>query len=135
MSREDLSNSLKCHRRRNLSTVMDTLSFSFPFLLFLLPFEAYLHVQYVLPLSLSLSLSLTLSSFSLSLSPPSDYACSYWKGNFPRQGWLYLSINHLCFYSFLMGSVTTVIIRWSEVKVQLVYSLQFMYLYRLSSFI
>ncbi|XP_019848868.1 PREDICTED: TBC1 domain family member 9B-like [Amphimedon queenslandica] len=44
------------------------------------------------------------------------YACSYWKGNFPRQGWLYLSINHLCFYSFLMGSVTTVIIRWSEVK-------------------
>jgi hypothetical protein len=44
-----------------------------------------------------------------------DYACSYWKTNFPRQGWLYLSVNHLCFYSFLMGSETTLIIRWSEV--------------------
>lgn len=31
------------------------------------------------------------------------YSCSYWKGRVPRQGWMYLSINHLCFYSFLMG--------------------------------
>lgn len=31
------------------------------------------------------------------------YSCSYWKGKVPRQGWMYLSINHLCFYSFLMG--------------------------------
>lgn len=31
------------------------------------------------------------------------YSCSYWKGRVPRQGWLYLSINHLCFYSFLLG--------------------------------
>jgi len=31
------------------------------------------------------------------------YSCSYWKGKVPRQGWVYLSINHLCFYSFLMG--------------------------------
>ena len=46
-----------------------------------------------------------------------DYACSYWKGSFPRQGWLYLSVNHFCFYSFLMGSETTLIIRWSDVLV------------------
>jgi len=31
------------------------------------------------------------------------YSCSYWKGRVPRQGWLYLSINHICFYSFLLG--------------------------------
>lgn len=54
--------------------------------------------------------------YSFSLFAP-DYACSYWKGSLPRQGWLYLSVNHLCFYSFLMGSVTTLIVRWSDVKV------------------
>lgn len=31
------------------------------------------------------------------------YSCSYWKGRVPRQGWLYLSINHICFYSYLLG--------------------------------
>lgn len=31
------------------------------------------------------------------------YSCSFWKGKVPRQGWLYLSINHLCFYSYLLG--------------------------------
>lgn len=31
------------------------------------------------------------------------YSCSYWKGKVPRQGWMYLSINHICFYSLLLG--------------------------------
>lgn len=31
------------------------------------------------------------------------YSCSFWKGRVPRQGWLYLTVNHLCFYSFLLG--------------------------------
>lgn len=31
------------------------------------------------------------------------YSCCCWKGRVPRQGWLYLSTNHLCFYSFLLG--------------------------------
>ena len=30
-------------------------------------------------------------------------------------GWMYLSINHLCFYSFLMGSESTVCLRWSDI--------------------
>lgn len=35
------------------------------------------------------------------------YSCSTWKGRVPRQGWLYLSVNHLCFYSFLLGKEGT----------------------------
>ncbi|KAL5007897.1 hypothetical protein ScPMuIL_016703 [Solemya velum] len=43
------------------------------------------------------------------------YSCSYWKGRVPRQGWMYLSINHLCFYSFLMGKEAKIIIRWTDI--------------------
>lgn len=31
------------------------------------------------------------------------YSCCCWKGHVPRQGFLYLSINHMSFYSFLLG--------------------------------
>ncbi|KFV51016.1 TBC1 domain family member 9, partial [Tyto alba] len=43
------------------------------------------------------------------------YSCSYWKGKVPRQGWGYLSINHLCFYSFLMGREAKLVIRWVDI--------------------
>ncbi|XP_072112294.1 TBC1 domain family member 9 isoform X3 [Mobula birostris] len=43
------------------------------------------------------------------------YSCSYWKGRVPRQGWMYLSINHLCFYSFLLGKEAKLVIRWADV--------------------
>ncbi|XP_075994456.1 TBC1 domain family member 9B [Genypterus blacodes] len=43
------------------------------------------------------------------------YSCSYWKGRVPRQGWLYLSINHLCFYSFLLGKEVTLVVQWTDV--------------------
>ncbi|XP_060561507.1 TBC1 domain family member 9B-like [Ruditapes philippinarum] len=43
------------------------------------------------------------------------YSCSYWKGKVPRQGWMYLSINHMCFYSFLMGKEAKVIMRWTDI--------------------
>ncbi|XP_071477877.1 TBC1 domain family member 9-like [Diadema antillarum] len=43
------------------------------------------------------------------------YSCSYWKGRVPRQGWLYLSVNHLSFYSFLMGTESRLQIRWTDV--------------------
>ncbi|MED6282179.1 TBC1 domain member 8B [Characodon lateralis] len=32
------------------------------------------------------------------------YSCSYWRGKVPCQGWLYLSTNFLCFYSYLLGA-------------------------------
>lgn len=43
------------------------------------------------------------------------YSCSYWKGNVPRQGWMYLSINHVCFYSFLLGKEARLVIPWIDV--------------------
>ncbi|XP_076830518.1 TBC1 domain family member 9 [Brachyhypopomus gauderio] len=43
------------------------------------------------------------------------YSCSYWKGRVPRQGWLYLSINHLCFYSYLLGKEAKLVMRWADV--------------------
>lgn len=43
------------------------------------------------------------------------YSCSYWHNRLPRQGWLYLSVNYLCFYSFLLGKETCVIVRWRNV--------------------
>ncbi|ELT95953.1 hypothetical protein CAPTEDRAFT_186677 [Capitella teleta] len=43
------------------------------------------------------------------------YSCSVWKGRVPRQGWMYLSVNHFCFYSFLMGKEAKIITRWTDV--------------------
>lgn len=43
------------------------------------------------------------------------YSCSYWKGRVPRQGWLYLTVNHLCFYSFLLGKEVTLVVQWLDV--------------------
>uniref|UniRef100_A0A672JN44 TBC1 domain family member 8B n=1 Tax=Salarias fasciatus TaxID=181472 RepID=A0A672JN44_SALFA len=43
------------------------------------------------------------------------YSCSYWKGKVPCQGWLYLSTNFLCFYSYLLGSEVKLVISWDEI--------------------
>ena len=40
------------------------------------------------------------------------YSCSYWHNRIPRQGWIYLSVNFICFYSFLLGKETRVIIKY-----------------------
>ena len=53
------------------------------------------------------------------------YSCSYWKGKVPRQGWMYLSINHMCFYSFLMGKEAKVIMRWTDITVSSIHILLF----------
>ncbi|XP_023683452.2 TBC1 domain family member 9-like isoform X1 [Paramormyrops kingsleyae] len=43
------------------------------------------------------------------------YSCSYWKSKVPRQGRLYLSINHVCFCSLLLGKEVKLVIRWADV--------------------
>ncbi|KAJ8283131.1 hypothetical protein COCON_G00056500 [Conger conger] len=52
--------------------------------------------------------------------PPAErlvthYSCCCWKGRVPRQGWLYLSTNHLAFYSFLLGKEVKIVVPWAEV--------------------
>uniref|UniRef100_A0A8C7ZT22 TBC1 domain family member 8B n=1 Tax=Oryzias sinensis TaxID=183150 RepID=A0A8C7ZT22_9TELE len=43
------------------------------------------------------------------------YSCSYWKGKVPCQGWLYLSTNFLCFYSYFLGAEVKLVISWEEI--------------------
>lgn len=45
------------------------------------------------------------------------YSSSYWNKAFgvPRQGWLYISDNHMCFYALIMGQETRVIVPWTDV--------------------
>ncbi|XP_014442954.1 TBC1 domain family member 9B isoform X2 [Tupaia chinensis] len=43
------------------------------------------------------------------------YSCSFWKGRVPRQGWLYLTVHHLCFYSFLLGKEVSLVVQWVDV--------------------
>ncbi|KAM4561833.1 TBC1 domain family member 8 [Fundulus diaphanus] len=43
------------------------------------------------------------------------YSCCCWKGRVPRQGFLYLSVNHMAFYSFLLGKEVKLVIPWADV--------------------
>ncbi|XP_003708177.1 TBC1 domain family member 8/9 [Megachile rotundata] len=43
------------------------------------------------------------------------YSCSYWKSRLPRQGWLYLSVNHMCFYAYILARETKLTIRWADI--------------------
>ncbi|XP_069060509.1 TBC1 domain family member 8 isoform X3 [Pleurodeles waltl] len=45
-----------------------------------------------------------------------NYPCCCWKGHVPRQGWLYLSINHFCFYSSFLGKELKLVIPWMDVQ-------------------
>lgn len=40
---------------------------------------------------------------------------SYWKSRLPRQGWLYLSVNHMCFYAYILARETKLIVRWTDI--------------------
>lgn len=37
------------------------------------------------------------------------------KNKLPRQGWLYLSVEYLCFYSYLLGIEDKIVVRWTDV--------------------
>ncbi|XP_022667805.1 TBC1 domain family member 9B-like [Varroa jacobsoni] len=64
----------------------------------------------------------TLSSFRQRFNMPEEklvnyYSCNLLKNRVPRQGWLYLSVNTMCFYSYLLGKETKIILRWTEISV------------------
>ncbi|XP_055054926.2 TBC1 domain family member 8B isoform X1 [Misgurnus anguillicaudatus] len=44
------------------------------------------------------------------------YSCSYWRGRVPNQGWIYLSTNFLCFYSYMLGNEVKLVFPWDEVS-------------------
>ncbi|XP_048043377.1 TBC1 domain family member 8B isoform X3 [Megalobrama amblycephala] len=44
------------------------------------------------------------------------FSCSYWKGRVPNQGWIYLSTNFLCFYSYMLGNEVKLVYPWDEVS-------------------
>ncbi|GAB0096899.1 TBC1 domain family member 8 [Sergentomyia squamirostris] len=43
------------------------------------------------------------------------YSCNYTKNRLPRQGHLYLSLNHLCFYSYIFGKETKLVLSYTEI--------------------
>lgn len=43
------------------------------------------------------------------------YIFSYWKNKIPRKGWLYLSVEFLCFHSYILGIEEKIIVRWTDV--------------------
>lgn len=43
------------------------------------------------------------------------YIFSYWKNKIPRQGWLYLSVEYLCFHSYILGIEEKIVVRWTDV--------------------
>ena len=45
----------------------------------------------------------------------SYYSCTCWNGRLPAQGWIYLTVHHLAFYSFLLGVETKVLLRWTDI--------------------
>ncbi|XP_067644992.1 TBC1 domain family member 9 [Eurosta solidaginis] len=44
------------------------------------------------------------------------YACTYVKNKIPHQGNLYISLNHICFYSYMLGIQTKRVIRFAELE-------------------
>ncbi|GIY50100.1 TBC1 domain family member 9 [Caerostris extrusa] len=43
------------------------------------------------------------------------YSCCHWRKKLPYQGWIYLSVNHMCFYSQLFGKEFKLVVRWVDV--------------------
>ncbi|XP_037819094.1 TBC1 domain family member 8B [Lucilia sericata] len=44
------------------------------------------------------------------------YSCTYIKNKIPRQGHLYISLNHVSFYSYMLGQETKISIRFTELE-------------------
>ncbi len=47
----------------------------------------------------------------------SYYSCRHMSGGgvLPAQGWMYLTVNHLAFYSYMLGKETKFLLRWTDI--------------------
>ncbi|XP_003739779.1 TBC1 domain family member 9 [Galendromus occidentalis] len=45
------------------------------------------------------------------------YACSLMIRRLPQMGWMYLSLNTMCFFSYILGRETKIVLRWTEISV------------------
>eukprot|EP00047_Mylnosiga_fluctuans_P010166 m.14890 g.14890 ORF g.14890 m.14890 type:complete len:1101 (-) comp2984_c0_seq1:172-3474(-) len=43
------------------------------------------------------------------------YSCTYVSDAMPKQGWLYVTLNHLCYYSYIMGKEHRIVLPWTDV--------------------
>ncbi|XP_040580155.1 TBC1 domain family member 9 [Lepeophtheirus salmonis] len=43
------------------------------------------------------------------------YSCAFWKGRFPYQGWMYLTVNNLAFHYYMWKKETKFLVRWTDV--------------------
>ena len=59
--------------------------------------------------------SIELIAANISDITASDYSCSYWKGSLPKQGWIYVSSNYMCFHALMMGRDFTVAIPYCDI--------------------
>lgn len=102
---ENFTKYLICQKKKNLSIVN-----------IFWPFSIAIIIKFIDIFSLLLFIT-TLTKLYFILS---DYSCSLWTSNVPRQGCLYLSVNHCCFYSIFFGTKLKLVIKWIDVKVKLI---------------
>ncbi len=43
------------------------------------------------------------------------YACGWWKGRVPTQGFIYLTVNHVAFHALILGKESKLLLRWTDV--------------------
>ncbi|XP_037933596.1 TBC1 domain family member 9 [Teleopsis dalmanni] len=69
----------------------------------------------------SANFKITVSKFRQLFNMPEEeqlvntYSCTY-VNKIPRQGHLYISLNHICFYSYMLGQETKRVIRFAELQ-------------------
>ncbi|KAI6655166.1 hypothetical protein LOD99_2455 [Oopsacas minuta] len=44
------------------------------------------------------------------------FSCSHWNSKLPRHGWMYLTLNRLCFNAYTFGSELNIVLRWTDIS-------------------
>jgi hypothetical protein len=72
--------------------------------------------RFSFPVLITRNLAGRMSGASLARTPPTMVpAHNVSSISFFFTGWLYLTVNHLAFYSFILGTETKILLRWTDV--------------------